>query len=113
MKYFLFFTPRLLAISIAIFLEVFAFNIFGVIIPFEKKFGIFMIHSIPSLYLLTATIISWKKSLYGIISFTIILIGFSLYFDTLNDSALFLVISVPLLIIVILYTIDFFFRKLV
>jgi len=113
MKLFLFLTPRLLALLIAIFLEIFAFGIFDVIIPFEKKFGIFMIHSIPSLLLLTATLISWKNSLYGIISFSLLLIVFSMYFSTPYDTTLFLVISVPLMIIVALYAIDHFLKKYV
>ena len=111
MKLFLFLTPRLLALLIAIFLEVFAFDIFDVIIPFEKKFGIFMIHSIPSLFLLVATHISWKNSLLGIISFSVLLLGFSLYYNTLYDTALFLVISVPLMIIAFLYALDYFLKK--
>lgn len=113
MKLFLFLTPRLLAILIAIFLEVFAFDIFDVIIPFEKKFGIFMIHSIPSLFLLTATLISWKNSLLGIITFSVLLIVFSLYFNTLYDTTLFLVISVPLMIIAFLFALDHFLKRFV
>ncbi|NOU19765.1 MAG: hypothetical protein HOO91_19580 [Bacteroidales bacterium] len=111
MKTVLFWLPRLIAISIAIFLSVFAFDVFSMPAPFGKKMIGFTIHTIPSISILIIAIITWKKSFWGSFLFTLLFIAITFYFKTYNNATSFLILSIPLLFIALLYTLEYFYIK--
>ena len=69
---FIFWTPRIFIILLALFLAIFSFDIFGNNYTFwEMAVGLFM-HNIPSLVLLGILLLSWKNDLAGGIIFMIL-----------------------------------------
>lgn len=65
----LFWTPRILAILLILFLAMFSLDEFGNGYSFwQLIIGLFM-HNIPSLVLLIVLIISWKHELVGAVAF--------------------------------------------
>jgi hypothetical protein len=107
MKLFLFWLPRLLALTLAFSLGIFAIDVLSMPAPFWRKIGGFIIHLIPSISILAITTISWKKSFIGILLFAILFVGFTLFFKTYNNSTRFIILSLPILIIALLYSLDF------
>jgi len=111
MKTFLFWLPRLLAILMAVSLSVFAFDVFSMPAPIWKRIGGFVIHTIPSILILTIVIISWKRSFWGTALFTLLFIGFTIVFHTYTNTMRFLILSLPVLIIALFYTSHYFYSK--
>jgi hypothetical protein len=65
----------------------------------------FIIHIIPGLILILATLISFKRPWAGVIIFTILTVLITFYFSTYRNIQLFIIISLPLIIItILLYT---------
>ncbi len=68
--------PRILAILFTAFVSLFALDVFGEGYSFWETIGAFLIHLIPSLLLVVATIIAWKWEFIGGLLF----IGWGLFF---------------------------------
>jgi hypothetical protein len=79
--------------------------------PFWKKVGGFMIHTIPTFLIIFFVLISWKKSLWGSSLFSLLFVIATLYFNTYMKALSFTIISLPLLIIALLYTLEFLYKK--
>lgn len=118
---FVYWTPRILSVIFIIFLSLFSFDIFDMELGFWRTIlGLFM-HNLPSLILLGAVLVSWKKNeivggivfiLAGLFYFLMILI------NLLKNSPeevyeLFwtLIITGPALLIGILFLINWYKRK--
>lgn len=88
--------PRILSILFSLFFLIFALEEWG------DPLGMFM-QALPGLILLTISIISFKNSLFGAISFLVIAI-ITLFFYS-RDAVLYL--FVPPILISILYFVDY------
>lgn len=71
--------PRVLAMVFIVFLSLFGLGVFSGEAPLIQKLGGFLIHSIPSLTLLIALIISWKKPLIGGVLFILFSLAFTIF----------------------------------
>jgi hypothetical protein len=60
--------PRILGIGLVLFLSLFAADVFGEYSGWQLAIALFM-HLIPSLVLLAAVAIAWKRELFGAIAF--------------------------------------------
>ena len=99
MKKFLHYLPRTLSILFLIFISLFAFD--------EPILSLgFLMHLIPSFIFLIIILISWKKELFGGILFIILGIIFTLFFKTYQIWQSLVFISLPVLIIGILFLIN-------
>ena len=87
-------TPRILAILYTAFISMFAFDSTG--------WGL-VIHLIPTYILVALILISWKRDLFGAISFGIFAIATVLFFNTYREIIGFLIISLPLFVISVLF----------
>lgn len=100
--------PRILSIICALYFGVFSFSVFGQGIGTLKPFLLFVVHNIPTAVVIFFTIISWKRSWFGGVSF--ILLGIIFFFWQPYKSTS--IISVlPLLLIGLLFSINWVLRK--
>lgn len=100
MKKILYILPRLLAILITVFVSLFAMDSFEFPGVWYQKIGVFLIHLIPTYFLLIATIIAWKKPKIGGWIFIVIGILFS---ALILREPMVLIIIVPQFLIGILF----------
>lgn len=111
MKSLQFWMPRLLAILLALFFGIFALDVFDIPAPAWKKIAGLIIHLIPSILILIITVYTWKKPLWASVGFTAFFVFTTLYFRTYNHALNFTVISLPQLLIAVLFAIEFFKNK--
>lgn len=97
--------PRILSISFAIFLSLFALDVFNeyqgadVILPL-------LIHLLPSLVLIIITVIAWKKELFGAAAFITMALSYILMVGFDRHWSWYLSVSVPAILIGVLYLVD-------
>jgi pilus assembly protein TadC len=95
--------PRVLAIVFIAFLLLFGLDVFSENAPFIKKLGGFFMQSIPSFILLLILFIFWKKPLIGGFLFILFSIAFTLYFRTYASLSTFLLLTLPVVLVGILF----------
>lgn len=97
-------TPRILSILYIIFITIFAFD--------ESVFTLpWFVHLMPTLILALVVILTWRKPLGAAITFLILGFGFTLVFRTYTNWLVFLLISLPLILIGILFLLERLFIK--
>ena len=106
MKKFIYWTPRVLAITFITFIGLFAFDVFGENVSLVKKIQALVIHLIPTFIFITALVIAWKKEFWGGIIFIILGLLTILFFDTSKDIVVFFLITAPPVIIGLLFLIQ-------
>lgn len=106
----LFWFTRVLAIVFALFLGLFALDSFNGDRPFlENLFGFFL-HLMPTIIIITITIISWRKYIIGSIFFVLTGIIFTFYFHTYRELSYFFLISFPMFLLGILFYLNKYIR---
>jgi hypothetical protein len=95
--------PAGLGILYILFLSMFALDAFSGDASLTEEILGFFIHLIPSLVVLVALAISWKKPVVGGALFILLCAVFTLFFRTYESMLNFLVISFPLAVIGILF----------
>jgi len=98
--------PRVLAVVYALFIALFSFDVFSLDSSLLDKLGGFLIHNIPTLIILFALFLSWKKPIYGGTAFIVIGAIFTLFFRTYQRWDIFILISAPILLIGILFILN-------
>jgi len=98
--------PRILAILYIAFISLFALDVFGEGHGvFGTMFALFM-HLIPSFILIVCLVLAWKKPVIGGAIFVVMGIVFTFFFRTYREISVFLMISLPLLVVGALFFID-------
>jgi len=98
-------SPRIIAILYIIFITIFAFDESVMSLPW-------FVHLMPTIILTLIVIFTWKKPLTASIIFLILGFGFTLIFKTYSNWLIFLLISLPLILIGILFLLErLFIRK--
>ncbi|HMA59988.1 MAG TPA: hypothetical protein VKN64_06820 [Halanaerobiales bacterium] len=88
--------PRILAIIFIIFISLFALDSFGTDAPLTQEIIGFLIHLIPTFFLVIILYIFWKKPLYCGLSYIVLAVFFTIYFNTYrNIYSLILVSLLP------------------
>jgi len=88
--------PRILAIIFIIFISLFALDSFGTDAPLTQEIIGFLIHLIPTFVLVIILYIFWKKPLYCGLSYIVLAVFFTIYFNTYrNIYSLILVSLLP------------------
>jgi hypothetical protein len=95
--------PRVLAIVFIAFLLLFGLDVFSGEGPFLNKLGGFFVHSIPALILILTLIIAWSRPLIGGCIFILGGIAFTIFFRTYRSFPTFLLLTVSLVLIGILF----------
>ncbi len=112
--------PRILCIIAILFISLFAADAFGLGLSIWQQLVDFLMHLIPSFILLALLIIAWKWEYIGGIIFMIIGLGFSpivfMHNYKMNHSigmslGIILMITIPFVIVGILFIVSHFLKK--
>lgn len=107
----LIYIPNALCIIFALFLLLFSFDVFGGTESIWEQIVGFLIHSIPSFLIIVIFLFSRKWPLVGAITGVVVFVFFTVFFNTYRDFIVFLLVSLPVLLIGTLYLIVYFERK--
>lgn len=100
----LFWLPRLLAIVFAMFLSLFATDVFSQDISFGEKILALLIHMIPTGLILAALAVAWRRSMIGGLLFIALAITFIVV--SRGELVAIQLIAGPLLVIGVLFLIE-------
>ena len=106
-KQVLYWSPRVLCILFAIFISLFALDVFGVGYSFWETVGALLIHLIPTYIVIIGLILAWRREWVGAILFTLLAILYAIWSGRLDWS---LLVSGPLLLIGALFLFNWLYR---
>lgn len=109
-KLLLFWGPRILAVLFAVFLGVFALDVFGEHYGFWKTIKALLIHLIPTAIVLVLLAAAWRWEIIGALGFTALGVLYIILAWGRFPLSVFFVISGPLLIIGILFLLNWLYR---
>ncbi len=106
----LFWSPRALSILFAVFISIFAFDVFSEGYDFWKTLLAFAIHLIPSIIILLFLTIAWRWEWIGGIVFLILAISYIVMAWRKFPLSVYFVIAGPMVIISILFFFNWKYR---
>ncbi|NOZ60984.1 MAG: hypothetical protein GXO74_04840 [Calditrichaeota bacterium] len=110
-KQILFWLPRILTILFALFISIFAVDVFREYANFWKALGTFLIHLIPTFLVIIALIIAWKREWIG----TVIFFGLSIWYMYMAYGKFplvtYVIICGPMILIAALFLVNWIYRK--
>lgn len=95
--------PRLIAIVFILFLMMFSFDVFAMEDTILEKVVGFIIHSLPSLLIIVILVLNWNNPFRSSLIFLILAVLFTLMFKTFRRIDTFIFISVPPLLVGLLF----------
>ena len=106
----IFWIPRILAILFILFLSLFALDVF------EEYSGLvmllaFLLHMIPSFLLIIMLVVAWKWEIVGGWILLAFGIGFTMFNHLYRDPISFLVVSIPIFAVGILFLLSHKYNK--
>lgn len=109
-KKFVFWTPRILCILFALFISLFALDVFGAGYSFWQTLLALFMHLVPTFVILIVLAFSWRREWIGGILF----IAFGIYYIVAAWGkfvlSVYFLISGPLFLIGILFLINWFYK---
>ncbi len=105
-----FLLPRIINILYVCFIGMFSLDSFDGKHSFSEMLLGFLIHNIPTFILLIILIVSWKKALLGAVLFLLASISMFLFIK-IRYFSYFLLLIAPLLLLSILFLIDWYINK--
>lgn len=110
-KKFLFWTPRILGVLIAIFVSLFALDVFGEGYGFWETIAALAMHLIPTAVILIILAVAWRWEWVGGILFIALgVLYITLFWDPSRLPA-YLMISGPLFLLGILFLLNWCYRE--
>lgn len=103
--------PRIAAIMIIFFISLFSLDVFEMEGAPLELLGAFLIHSLPSIFLILLLVFAWRRPVVGFIAFLIAGLFFFRFVILGRDLGHFLLFSGPLLLISALFYIDWRWLK--
>ena len=110
MKRVLFWTPRVLCILFAIFLSVFALDVFSEGYGFWQTIGALLLHLVPNFIVLGVLAISWRREWVGAILFTALAVFYVVWSWGRFHWSVYLTIAGPLVLIGVLFLFNWIYR---
>lgn len=98
--------PRWIGILYILFLSLFTLDAFTAGAGFWNNILAFLIHMLPSIFVLVALILAWRWPLAGGFLFLILTIIFLLFFEHYRQIKIALIFEGPLLLTSILFFVD-------
>ncbi|MCF8262345.1 MAG: hypothetical protein K9J12_16340 [Melioribacteraceae bacterium] len=111
MKKFIFWFPRILAILFALYLSLFALDVFNEPLPFLELAIALIMHLLPTIGVFAILIFTWNYEWIGGTLFILSGVGYVLMSWGKFPTSTYLVIAGPLVVIGIFYWINWIFRK--
>lgn len=106
MRRFFHWAPRVLALSFALFLAIFALDVFGAYDTLTETLIALVMHLIPTFLMLAVAAIAWRWPLVGGVAFLLLGVLSIVAFDTYEWLAKFLFVSAPVFVIGLLFLWD-------
>ena len=106
----LFWTPRILGILFVLFVGLFSLDVFGMGGSFWETLGGFLIHNIPTFFLLAALILGWRWEWAGAAGFIAFGIWYLVWVRGFDAGTYLLLAGVPVLA-GLLFLVGWLFRK--
>ena len=104
----IYWAPRVLGVLYAIFISLFALDIFSEGYTFtETVTGLFM-HLLPTLAVVAVLVVAWRRELIGGMLFVLLAGAFLVFFGGSNDIEGYLIVAGPLFLVGILFFVDFY-----
>ena len=107
----LYWTPRILSILFAIFVSLFALDVFGAGYSFWETLLALLIHLIPTFAILIVLAISWRWEWIGVVLFVFLATFYLVRFGGQSHWSTNLMMSGPPFLVGILFIINWFYRK--
>jgi len=107
----LYWTPRILTIAFAIFISLFALDVFRAGKGFWEVTLALLIHLLPTAVILGVLSLAWQREWLGAISYVAMAILYIVRTWGRFNLGTYLIIAGPLLLIGILFTLNWFLRK--
>lgn len=99
----LFWAPRILTILFALFLSVFALDVFGETKGLLETLTALALHLVPTLLVVVLLVLAWRWELIGVVAFASLAIGYIWMSWGRFPLSTYVVISGPLLLISVLF----------
>ncbi len=103
--------PRVLAILFAVFISLFALDVFGAGHGFWESIAGFLIHMLPTALILIALAIAWRRAWAGAILFASLETAYLIMAGGQVDWVAYVLISGPAFLIGILFLISWIYRR--
>ena len=111
-KRLLFWTPRIFCIAFAVFVSLFALDVFGEGYSFFETILAFLIHLIPTGIILIALALSWRWEWIGSIAFTTLgVVYIVMFWDREFSWPTYIIMSGPLFLLGVLFLINWLYGK--
>jgi hypothetical protein len=110
-KRLLFWGPRILCILFAVFVSVFALDVFGAGYGFWKTILALLIHLIPTWIILVVLAVSWRWEWVGAVLFSALGVLYIVMFWGRFNWDVYLMMSGPLFLMGLLFLINWLYRK--
>jgi hypothetical protein len=102
--------PRVLGALYAVFISVFAFDVWEMGGGAWEKLAAFLIHLLPTYLVVAALFAGWVRPLWGGIGFLTLAVAFGLIFSR-NEWAVLLILTGPLILVGLLFLADWWVSK--
>jgi hypothetical protein len=103
--------PRAAAILIIFFVSLFSFDVFDMEASLLEQIGAFLVHSLPSIFLILMLVLGWRRPVVGFIAFLLAGLFFLRFVVFGGGLGHFLLFSGPLLLISALFYADWRWLK--
>ncbi len=110
MKRVLFWSPRILCILFAAFLSLFALDVFGEGIGFWEAIPALLIHLVPVYFVVIVLIVAWRWEWVGAVLFTLLAALYVIQAWGRFDWSAYVVISGPLILLGVLFLLNWIDR---
>jgi hypothetical protein len=107
----LFWTPRVLGLLFAVFVSLFALDVFGEVYGFWRTMFALLMHLIPTGVLLVALAIAWRREVSGGLLFVALGAWYLISSWGRFHWSTYVVISGPLFLLGVLFIMDWFCRR--
>ncbi len=111
MRRVLFWTPRVLCILFAIFLSVFALDVFSEGYGLWQTIGALLLHLVPTFIVVIALVIAWRREWIGAVLFCGLAVFYVVWFWGRFPLVAYLFISGPLALVGVLFLFNWIYRS--
>ena len=106
----LFWTPRILCILFAVFVSMFAADVFGEGYGFKKTAIAFLVHLVPTYIVIIALVVAWHREWIGAILFIGLAVFYLVWTWGRFTWVTYLAMSGPLLLVGVLFLVNWLYR---
>lgn len=110
-KRLLYWSPRIICILFALFLSLFALDVFGVGLGLWDSIRAFLIHLVPVYVVVIVLVLTWKWEWVGAVVFAALAVAYVVTAWGAFHWSAYASISGPLLLLAILFLLNWIYRK--